>query len=394
MAGVRRLAHEICVAARIAGRTLRARAAGRPGATADTAAFRADLTHWVAGLRDDAPRRHRFCELSAAQPPWRDTGLDLQAGDTVTWFGHGRFYLSKLLDLSVGPALLLWARVGDGPVFRGTRDTHTFTASRAGRLWLGSCFPGEWADRTGRLEGPAAGYPRASGALSVLLLHWSRGADVPRRLQALAAAADAPQAVKNEAQRLESGVPTPADWDYLWFLGPGEIFQPAAAQGQAPRLGCHTHGDVGILHHDAALPLEPGTRLRWSWRVDELPTDLPEDTLASHDYLSVAVEFDDGQDITYYWSSSLPVGTAYRCPLPNWAGRETHVVVRSGAAELGRWVSEERDVAADYHRLIGGTARSVVRVWLIAMSLASRRHGRCEYADIVLSGPAGALRVL
>ena len=41
------------------------------------------------------------------------------------------------------------------------------------------------------------------------------------------------------------------------------------------------------------------------------------------------MEFDNGRDITYYWSSKLPVGTGYDCPLPNWAGREFHVVVRS-----------------------------------------------------------------
>ena len=152
---------------------------------------------------------------------------------------------------------------------------------------------------------------------------------------------------------------------------------------------CDTHGDVGILRRPAALPLQPGTILSWRWRVDSLPIDLREDSLPSHDYLSIAVEFDDGQDLTYYWSAALPVGTVYRCPLPTWKDKETHVVVRSGLGELGRWLEQRRDVHEDYRRCIGGSARSVVRVWLIANSLFQRGHGRCEYSGIEFEQPDG-----
>jgi hypothetical protein len=128
--------------------------------------------------------------------------------------------------------------------------------------------------------------------------------------------------------------------------------------------------------------------------VDELPVDLAEDTLPTHDHMSIAVEFDDGQDITYHWSASLPEGTVYRCPLPNWKARETHVVVRSGRSGLGQWLDEERDLHADYTSIIGGPAREVVRVWLIAISLLQRGHGRCEYASIRLVSNEQDLQVL
>jgi hypothetical protein len=197
-----------------------------------------------------------------------------------------------------------------------------------------------------------------------------------------------------EAARFDDPVPTPEHWEYLLTLGPGEIYRPALTREGRPAICCHTHGDVGILRRETRLPLVPGTRLGWSWRVDELPIDLAEDTLPSHDYLSIAVEVDDGQDITYYWSAALPVGTVYRCPLPAWKDRETHVVVRSGRAGLGQWLAEERDLHADYARIIGGPARDVVRVWLIANSLFQRGHGRCEYASIRLTNNQRTLEVL
>ena len=123
--------------------------------------------------------------------------------------------------------------------------------------------------------------------------------------------------------------------------------------------------------------------MRWSWKIDTLPSSVREDTLPTHDYLSIAVEFDNGQDITYYWSAELPPETAYRCPIPTWTERETHVVIRSGSQGLGEWFNEERDVYQDYIKAIGGPLPgNIVKVWLIAVSLFQHEQGVCQYADI------------
>ena len=115
--------------------------------------------------------------------------------------------------------------------------------------------------------------------------------------------------------------------------------------------------------------------------MDQLPSKTREDNLITHDYLSIAVEFDNGQDITYY--CELPVGTGFRCPIPTWTARETHVVARSGTEGLGQWFNEERDVYRDYGEKIGGALPAkIVRVWLIAVSLFQRTEGKCQYADI------------
>jgi hypothetical protein len=130
-----------------------------------------------------------------------------------------------------------------------------------------------------------------SGGMTVLLVRWAPGVNVA----GLLGACDGPDPVQAEAARLATDLQPPEGWDYLWYLGPGEIFRPGTPlpSGQ-PTLCCDTHGDVGILRRPVPTPLEPGTALRWRWRVDALPADLREDTLPSHDYLSIAVEFDDG----------------------------------------------------------------------------------------------------
>jgi hypothetical protein len=266
-------------------------------------------------------------------------------------------------------------------------------AAQSGALQLASYFPGEWRTPAGDLAHGAGDYSKVSGDMRVLVLAWPRGTDPAQALAALARppdAPDAPEAVVAEAQRLASAPrAAPNGWEHLWYLGPSEIYQSGRCDTGAPSICCETRGDGAILRHAAAMPLEAGTRLAWRWRVERLPSTLREDSLPSHDYLSIAVEFDDGQDLTYYWSSGLPVGTVYRCPLPTWADKETHVVVRSGPIGLGEWHAESRDLFEDYRLCIGGPARSVVRIWLIANSLFQRGHGKCEYAGIALSGAGG-----
>ena len=388
--------HQLGIAARIAVRALRRRLGGSPPGVPDFGDFRRALEPWVDSLPREAVSGVEFIDIPATRPPWVDSGVDLEAGQSFTVFAEGRVYLSRALDVWTPPWFQVWYRVGErGTIFRGTRDLQSFTADAAGRLWLANYFPGEWSDTHGGLATPESEYAKVSGGTSVLLVRWARGVDAAAMLRWSVTTGRAPAGLARQLERLAEPVVAPPErWEYLWFLGPAEIYRPSLARDGRRSIDCQTHGDTGILLRDARLPLRPGTKLRWSWRVDELPTDLPEDTLPSHEYLSIAVEFDDGQDITYFWSSSLPVGTGFGCPLPNWKDRETHVVVRSGTDGLGRWFDEERDVHADYATYVGGPAREVVRVWLIANSLLTRGRGRCEYAGIELACGDGKIEVL
>jgi hypothetical protein len=198
----------------------------------------------------------------------------------------------------------------------------------------------------------------------------------------------------SEIDRLAAPIEPPAGWHDLWLVGPSEIFRSGEAEDGCACIRCDTQADAAILQKDAAVALTPETRLRWRWKVDALPSDLPEDTLPTHDYLSIAVEFDNGQDLTYYWSAKLPPGTVYRCPLPTFTHKETHWVIRSGLEGLGEWHDEARPVLDDYRKAIGGEPPiRIVRIWLIALSVFQRRRGACQYADIALTNGTATLVV-
>jgi hypothetical protein len=341
-------------------------------------------------LADDGGpvRDWRIVHLPATNPPWTDIGLSVDAGDEVTWLASGRLVLMEALDLWYGPTMALWARIAGGPVFKGRRDTTTFTADKAGPIEL-AIYNGEWATPDGTLATPLENYQAGGGGIDVVLIRW-RGSAADG-LAALAAALPDEPLVAAERARLADAAATPPGWHYLWFLGDGEIYRPHVHDGK-PCIGVHTRNDVGILQRPVSAPLTATTELSWSWNLERLPTDVAEDQAHVHDYMSIAVEFDNGLDLTYYWSAALPVGTHFRCPLPQWDKREFHWVLRSGAEGLGRWHGERRTILADYAAAIGGPPPSrIVAVWLIAVSLFRHGEGKGAFADIALID--GATRV-
>ena len=229
-------------------------------------------------------------------------------------------------------------------------------------------------------------------------------------LRALVEKGDYEGRFQNEIERLQQGDNTPKGWYHLWNIGPSEIYRDgfieatknSAKDSNVNESGgehkhcihCHTRGNTGILQYDVDLPFTEDTELSWSWCVKALPSSIREDSLPSHDYLSIAVEFDNGRDITYYWSSTLAVETGYDCPLPNWAGKEFHVVVRSGNEGLGSWLDERRNLHRDYQHYMGEPPGKIVKVWLIANSILQRGTGICDYANIALGNAENDIQIL
>jgi hypothetical protein len=290
--------------------------------------------------------------------------------------------MSEELRLWFRPNLYLWRRIGEkGPIFKAPQDTATHTAARAGRLYL-AVAPPHWTTPDGDWEGSGASYTGLPGAFQVLLIRWA--GDPLEGLRALRAHACDDPLLGAEIERLvRPPVDPPPGWEYLWFLGESESFSAGTREGRTV-LCAHPEDDAAILRRPVSAALTPGTRLRWRWKLDRLPSRVAEDQLPTHDYLSIALEFDNGQDLTWYWSAALAPETCFRCPLPWWDRHETHLVVRSGEAGLGRWHAEERAVCADYQRAVGDPPGRIVAVWLIAVSVFSHSRGVAEFADIAL----------
>lgn len=344
-------------------------------------------------IREAHVAEMHLVSLPGNVPPWTATQVHVRRGEELSVLASGRLVLAEALDLWMPPSLALWGRIGGrGPLLNGTRDTTSLVAEREGPLEL-ALYNGEWATPDGALATPIEAYAGSSGTVEVLVIRWrGRAAD---GLTALAIAAPDDPLLAMERDRLASAAAPPPGWRHLWFLGPTESFAAATADDGTAAIRIDTANDVGILQKPVDFPLGPATTLAWRWRVDELPAVAAEDTPIAHDYMSLALEFENGQDLTWYWSAALPIGAHYRCPLPIWAARETHWVLRSGGEGLGRWHAEQRTVAADYRAAVGDVPSRIVAVWLIAVSIFGHRRGRSMVADVVLADEtARMLRVL
>jgi Protein of unknown function (DUF3047) len=265
-------------------------------------------------------------EIRVNRPPWTHTTMQVAAGEQVTWLAWGAVHLLKALGVSARPSLVLGGRIdGGGPVHQGSRDTLTFTAARAGPVELASLSPGGGElQPDGSVATDRVPYRAFRGNLTAVVVRWPPGSD-PRASLEEVSSRDTTGLCAAEAARLAAPPAPPPGWEHHPLVGREEIF---AASPEGITADCRQTG--GIVRIPAPAPLTPTLRLRWSWRLDALASRLPEDTPLTHDYLSVALEFDDGQDLTWFWSSSLPVGFAYRCPLEHCRHRETHVVARTG----------------------------------------------------------------
>ena len=339
----------------------------------------------------EASRPHlRSCaivDVLAASAGWIDTGLDLREGEEASLFSAGTVWLAKELGIGVNGGVALWHRIGtDGAIAKSIGTTTSFRADRDGRLMLVAKPPGEWLDETGRFE---PDYPHAggTGALTVAVLVWPGSA---KEGLAKLRSTDESGSAAREIARLDARGPQASGWRHLWRLGESQIFRAEAGGLQPARICCHTAQDAGILQYPVDVALDRSTRLAWAWKAEELPSKLREDSLPTHDYLSIAVEFDNGRDLTYMWSAALPEGKVFQCPLPWWDKRATHQVVRSDLAKLGVWLEEKQPVLDDYERAIGGELpKRAVAVWLIAASAFQKRKGICSYAKIRLKSDKG-----
>jgi hypothetical protein len=347
---------------------------------------RAELIDGMTALIDEAKspelREFHVFDLEGGELPWKQLGFGVAKGQEVTFLLGGRVWLSREQDLWVEPGVAFHVRTrGTRPMFNPMRNTGTMTATADGPLEMARSLV-EFQNDAGELAVPKDEYAKADAHIYGLALVW-RGRAMAG-LTSLLKHGDVCGIIGAELAGLQSPRKLPAGWHNFFMLGGGPVIFNDIGHGA---VACEPLKNAGILQHPVALELLPQTRLSWRWIVEELPSLLPEDQLTSHDYLSIAAEFDDGQDLTYFWSSSLPVGKAFRCPIPRWTPLESHMVVRSGLADIGKWVSDERDIYADYKTHIGGSAKSVVNIWLLGVSLFQRRSGSCRFADMQISQP-------
>jgi hypothetical protein len=150
----------------------------------------------------------------------------------------------------------------------------------------------------------------------------------------------------------------PPDWAKQGWGSPAYDFTVVEEDGKRV-LHLKSAGDSSNVNKDirGMVSLAETPVLEWTWRVTALPKGADArkgetDDEAGQIYV-VWPRFPQSvrsQIIGYIWDTTAPVGSVFKSKK---SGTVTYVVVRSGPAELGKWVTERRNVRADFKRIYG-----------------------------------------
>jgi Protein of unknown function (DUF3047) len=150
----------------------------------------------------------------------------------------------------------------------------------------------------------------------------------------------------------------PPDWKGQQWGSPAYDFVVAEDGGKkAIHLKSKNEGSTISREIKGKVNLSQTPVLEWSWKAVALPKGGNSCAKAADDQ-SVQIyvtwprfpEQVRSQIIGYVWDSTQPVGTICKSEK---TGMVTYVVVRSGAADLGKWVTEHRNVLEDFKKIYG-----------------------------------------
>lgn len=338
-----------------------------------------DFLETQAALARHQPGPWASLSLSSSQSQWLPTGLEVQRGRKVTVFGFG-----ERTDGSfrIEPRNIAWLRIGeDGEVQKLASNQFSFEPSRSGELFLTIPPPFTfWENPQGRFPDHVKNSSATPLDMKFIAVEWPRAHE-----DALEQISMAKGDVFHLAlERLRNPKLLPEGFSYLWYLGKSDVFERFKARNRVG-IRAHARNNWGIVKKPLDLPLRKDSEISFEWLYSTLPAHGLETKASHHDYLSVAVEFDNGQDITWFWSSNLEVGTGFRCPYPWWNERETHIVVQSGQDALGEWHEHRRNIREDYKHHVGDELPNrIVGVWFIATSL-SQTPAVATFASVMIN---------
>jgi len=184
----------------------------------------------------------------------------------------------------------------------------------------------------------------------------------------LAGAASAADQVVIEDWKTKIGATgVPSDWTKQNWGSPKYEFKVVNDDGR-PALHMKSVNEGSTISKDikGKINLKETPILEWSWKMVTLPKGGNSCKKATDDQAGqvfvVWPRFPEAvrsRIIGYVWDTTLPVGTICKSEK---TGTVTYVVVRSGSAELGKWVTERRNVAEDFKKIYEDAAESPAAV--------------------------------
>ena len=153
-------------------------------------------------------------------------------------------------------------------------------------------------------------------------------------------------------------------------------------------LRLRSPGDNSTISKEIKVDVKEYPLLVWRWKVMVLPAGGDCRRKATDDEAAqIYVSFPRfpttmrARIIGYVWDTSAPAGTIAKSES---SALVTYVVVRSGAAELGRWLTETRNVYDDFKQIYGEAPTEPVGAVSVAIDSNDTRSSAESYVGTIL----------
>jgi len=149
----------------------------------------------------------------------------------------------------------------------------------------------------------------------------------------------------------------PAGWKPQNWGSPSYDFE-IVSEDSGRVLHMKSNGDSSTINKEVVkIDCKDYPILQWKWKVVELPKGADARKKATDDEAAqIYVTFPRfpsavrSRIIGYIWDSTAPAGSIFKSQK---TGLVTYVVVRSGEADLNKWLTESRNVCQDYKKIYG-----------------------------------------
>ena len=154
-------------------------------------------------------------------------------------------------------------------------------------------------------------------------------------------------------------------------------------------LYAESRASASGLFREIKVDLDRTPYLHWSWRIKGLIDGGDERSKQGDDYPArIYVVFSGGlffwrtRAINYVWSNREPLGSVW----PNaFTSNAQMIAVRSGRTGMGQWLTERRNVKADYRQLFGIEPGEIAAVALMTDTDNTGAIAVAWYGDIWFS---------
>jgi hypothetical protein len=175
-------------------------------------------------------------------------------------------------------------------------------------------------------------------------------------------------------------------WSEKSFKGATEY--KLVKEGKRAVVKAYSRGSASGLFKKAQFDPARYRYLRWSWKIGATIKNGDERTKAGDDYAARVYVIFPGRffwqmkAINYIWSNRLSKGEY----VPNaFSANAMMLAVESGPDSAGTWISEERDLLADYRRLFGEEPREIGAIAIMTDTDNTGGEATAWYGDITLS---------